>query len=196
MSARFTSDVDIDLGSRDSILQLIKHTRAAMLKTTPVRHHATGVYPTDIPYDPVHNMAAIDYAEAEERGYFKLDLLNVGIYRHVKNEAHLVELMREPDWTLLTQADFCKKLVHIGNYYDLIKDLEEPIDSIPRLAMFVALIRPGKKYLIGRSWKEISESIWLKDDAGYSFKRSHSVAYAHLIVVNMNLLVENPNIFD
>lgn len=196
MSARFTSDVDIDLGSRDALLQLIEHTRAAMLNSTPVRHHATGVYPTDIPYDPVHNMAALDYVEAEQRGYFKLDLLNVGVYRHVTSESHLAELMREPDWTLLKQPHFCKKLIHIGNYHDLIATLEEPINSIPRLAMFVALIRPGKKHLIGKSWKEISPSIWLKDSSGYSFKKSHAIAYAHLITVHMNLLVENPTLSD
>jgi DNA polymerase III alpha subunit len=69
--------------------------------------------------------------------------------------------------------------------------LPEPINSIPRLAMFLALIRPGKKHLIGKTWKEIAETIWDKTEDSYSFKKSHSLAYAHLVVVHMNLLNEN-----
>jgi DNA polymerase III alpha subunit len=32
--------------------------------------------------------------------------------------------------------------------------------------------------------------VWDKDHTGYSFKKSHAVAYAHLVVVHMNLLEE------
>lgn len=67
--------------------------------------------------------------------------------------------------------------------------MPEPIDSIPRLAMFLALIRPAKKHLIGKSWKEVAETIWDKGSDGYSFKKSHAIAYAHLVVVHMNLLM-------
>jgi calcineurin-like phosphoesterase family protein len=73
---KIDSDIDIDFGDRDKLLQLIKHTSAAMRNVKPMRKHATGVYVTDIPYDPVNNMASIDYTVAEKRGYFKLDLLN------------------------------------------------------------------------------------------------------------------------
>jgi DNA polymerase III alpha subunit len=67
--------------------------------------------------------------------------------------------------------------------------MPEPVDTIPRLAMFLALIRPAKRQLIGKSWQEVAESVWEKpvDDA-YYFKKSHAVAYAHLVVVHMNLL--------
>jgi len=58
------------------------------------------------------------------------------------------------------------------------------------LAMFLALIRPGKRHLIGSSWAEISKTIWDKGDDGYVFKKSHSLAYSHLVVVHMNLLCE------
>jgi DNA polymerase III alpha subunit len=59
--------------------------------------------------------------------------------------------------------------------------------------MFISLIRPGKKHLIGKTWREIAETIWDRDEEGYSFKRSHAVAYAQLVVVHMNLLAENPD---
>ena len=68
---KFKSDIDIDFGDREKILSVIEHTPAAMRKVSPMRKHATGVHVTEVPYDPVYDMASIDYAEAEKRGYFK-----------------------------------------------------------------------------------------------------------------------------
>ena len=131
---KFKSDIDIDFGNRDRLLDLIQHTRAAMRNVNPIRHHATGVYVTDIPYDPVYNIASIDYTEAEKRGYFKLDLLNVHVYQQVKSEEHLIELMREPDWSKLNDRAFVEKLIHLAEKYDIIYDgwgtyYEHPYDS-------------------------------------------------------------------
>jgi hypothetical protein len=188
---RINSDIDIDFGNRESLLNLIKHTPASMRNVTPVRKHASGVYVTPIPYDPIHDMASIDYTEADKRGYFKLDILNVHVYEQVKNEQHLIELMRDPDWEKLKDNTFVEKLIHLnGQFYNMQK-MPEPIDSITRLAMFLAIIRPGKKHLIGKSWKEINQTVWEKNDDGYVFKKSHSIAYAHLVVVHMNLLTES-----
>lgn len=187
---KFNSDIDIDFGDREQLLKLIPHTRAAMRNVNPIRNHATGVYVTDIPYDPVQDIASIDYAEAEKRGYLKLDLLNVHVYSKVRDESHLVELMREPDWTKLNDRVFVEKLIHLSNHYNNLQKMPEPVNSIPRLAMFLAIIRPAKKHLIGLSWADVSKSVWEKNEDGYHFKKSHSVAYAHLVVVHMNLLTE------
>lgn len=187
---RIDSDIDIDFGDREKILSLIKHVPASMRNVNPMRKHPTGVYITDIPYDPVNDMASIDYAEAEKRGYFKLDLLNVHVYNQVKNEEHLIELMREPDWSLLNNKEFVEKLIHLGNQYDTLRKMPEPVNSIPRLAMFLAVIRPAKRHLIGKTYKEINDTVWEKDHTGYSFKKSHAIAYAQLVVVHMNLLRE------
>jgi hypothetical protein len=54
--------------------------------------------------------------------------------------------------------------------------------------MFLAVIRPGKKHLIGLPWKEVAKTVWDKGTDGYIFKRSHSCAYSQLVVVHMNLL--------
>jgi len=187
---RIDSDVDIDFGSRDRLLELIKHTSAAMRNVKPIRKHATGVYVTPIPYDPVNDFASIDYTEAEKRGYFKLDLLNVHVYESVRDEHHLIELMGEPDWSKLKDKSYVEKLIHLNNQYYNIEKMPEPIDSIPRLAMFLAVIRPGKKHLIGLPWREVAKTVWDKGTDGYIFKRSHSCAYAQLVVVHMNLLCE------
>lgn len=187
---KFKSDIDIDTGDRDKILEHLVHIPAAMREVKPIRKHPTGIHITEVPYDPVNAMCSLDYKEAEDRGYFKLDILNVNVYNQVKDELHLVELMREPNWKRLKDKDFVEKLIHVGNQYDTLCQFPEPIDSIPRLAMFLAVIRPGKKHLIGKTFKEISNTVWNKTQQGYVFKKSHAVAYAQLVVVHMNLLEE------
>jgi hypothetical protein len=160
-----------------------------MRDSGPVPHN-TGVYVTDIPRDPVTGVATIDYRTAEQRGYIKLDFLNVGLYNQVKSEQHLEQLMSQvPDWNRFnTDRGFFEQLIHVNNHWDLLKSMPEPVDSIPRLAMFLSVIRPAKRHLAGRVWKEVAESVWVKpDDDSYFFKRAHAVAYAHLVVVNMNL---------
>lgn len=189
----FKSDIDIDFGNRDLILQHIKHIPASMRNVTPIRKHNTGIHVTEIPYDAINDMANIDYTEAENRGYIKLDFLNVHVYEKVKDEKHLIQLMAEPDWNLLKDAAFVEQLIHLGNQYNNLQKMPEPVDSIPRLAMFLAVIRPAKKHLIGKRWNEVAKTVWDKTDDGYSFKRSHACAYAQLVVVHMNLLTETLN---
>jgi len=193
---KFKSDIDIDFGNRDLILKHIKHIPAAMRNVTPIRKHNTGVYVTEVPYDALNDMANIDYTEAEERGYIKLDFLNVHVYEQIKSEHELIELMREPNWNLLQKRDFVEQLVHLGNHYNNLQKMPEPVNSIPRLAMFLACIRPAKKHLLGKTWSEISKTVWDKTDDGYSFKKSHSVAYAQLVVVHMNLLEKSSHSLD
>ena len=187
---RIDSDIDIDLGNRDKLLSLIKHIPASMRNVNPARKHPTGVYITDIPHDPVNDMSSLHYVDAEKRGYFKLDLLNVHVYEQVKDETHLIELMREPDWSVLKDRNTVEQLIHLGNSYDLIQRMPEPIDSIPRLAMFLAAIRPAKRHLLGKTFKEINQTVWDKDHTGYAFKKSHAISYSQLVVVHMNLLTD------
>ena len=191
---KFTSDIDIDVGDRDQALALLKYTAASIIKEGKNARHNTGVYFTDIPVDPFTGRASLDYEAAEARGYVKVDVLNVGLYKQITNEEHLEQLMQqEPAWDKLYDAEFCARLIHIGAHYDTLIRMPEAVNSIPRLAMFLAAIRPGKKHLIGLPWSEVSKTIWDKDEDTYSFKKSHAVAYAHLVVVHMNLLSENGN---
>ena len=189
-SKMIQSDIDIDFGDRDKVLSLIKHIPAAMRNANPMRKHPTGVYITDAPYDPINDMCSLDYKEAGDRGYFKLDLLNVNVYSEVKDELHLIKLMAEPNWSKLKDRSFVEKLIHLGKQYDTLCQMPEDVNSIPRLAMFLAVMRPAKKHLIGKTFKEISTTVWNNENEGYSFKKSHAIAYAQLVVVHMNLLEE------
>ena len=184
-----SADIDLDLADRDQLLKLIQATPAKQMHQGQVRRHNSGVYVTDIPYDPINNCAAIDYETAEQRGYFKIDLLNMSVYQLVKSPEHYEEMLaKEPDWSRLwTDSEWAKQLVHVGNYTDLLASMQP--DSIPRMAAFIAIIRPGKAHLQKRPWAEIFDSVWNGDDSrGFIFKHSHSVSYAALVALHMNLL--------
>ena len=188
----FNSDIDIDLADRDKVLNLLDLIPASILRDGKLTKHNTGVYATDVPTDPFLGCASLDYHTAAERGYAKLDLLNLNLYKQVRDEEHLLELMRDPLWEKLYVKSICEQLIHINNHYDTLLKMPEVVDSIPRLAMFLAVIRPAKRHLIGLSWSEVAKTIWTRpanDD--YYFKKSHAVAYAQLVVVNINLLNEN-----
>lgn len=189
---KFTSDIDIDVADRAQALSMVKHTAATIIKDGKITNHNTGVYFTDIPADPFTGRAALDYEAAEDCGYFKIDVLNVGLYTQIKSEEHLLELMQqEPAWDQLYDPDFCAKLMHIGAHYDTLIKMPEAVNSIPRLAMFLAVIRPAKRHLIGKTWKEVADSVWEKPaDDGYYFKKAHAISYAHLVAVNINLISE------
>jgi len=188
MIMKIDADIDVDMQNREQLLEVIRHVPAAMRNVSPVRKHSSGIYGMDIPYDPINQMATMDYTTAEKRGYFKLDLLNVFVYSLIKSEEHLLEMMqREPDWDRLRVRSFVIQLIHLSNHYDSIMRQPEPIDSIPRLAMFLSAIRPAKRHLLGQTWKEINEEVWEKGD-GYTFRKSHAIAYAHLVVLHMNLI--------
>jgi len=189
MTTIFSSDIDIDIADRDELLKVIKHVPAGIIRDGKLIKHNSGIYATNIPTDPYIGCSTIDYKEAEDRGYVKVDLLNVGVYKLIRDEAHLVEMMKEPNWEKLYDADFCSQLIHVSNHYSTLLKMSEPVNSIPRLAMFLALIRPGKRHLIGKPWKTIAKTIWEKpEDGEYFFKKSHSISYAQLVVVHMNLL--------
>jgi hypothetical protein len=179
-------DIDIDFADRNIILNKIQH-RVAKLDTG--KKHNTGVYVTEIPHNPFNEIATIDYKTADERGYFKLDFLNVSIYKDVRDEAHLTELMeREPLWQLLEHEDFSEKVFHLNGHSQLLKVLKP--NSVLKLAATLAIIRPAKRHLANESWETIMKEVWIKPEEGYYFKKAHAVSYATACVVHMNLLCE------
>lgn len=183
-------DIDIDFLNRSAVLDVIKHVPASL---EDGKKHNTGVYCHKIPTNPLTGNSSIDYKAADARGYFKIDFLNVSAYEGVRSEEHLRELLAaEPLWDLLEDPAVCDQLFHINGYHNLIAKLKPK--SIEELSMFLALLRPGKKHLIPVCEKEgfqsIENEIWTKTDDAYFFKKAHAVAYAHVIVVQLNLLCE------
>jgi hypothetical protein len=184
-----SADIDIDFADRSKILNLINHTSARQIVDGQVRRHNSGVYVTDIPQDPVHGCSAIDYDTAEQRGYFKLDFLNMSVYQLIENPQHYQQMLdATPPWAKLWQdSAWAGRLVHVGNYTNLLNSMRP--NSIPQMAAFISIIRPGKAHLQNKPWKDVFAGVWDGDDSkGYTFKKAHSVSYAMLVALHMNLL--------
>mgnify|MGYP006266740025 CR=1 FL=1 len=183
-------DIDIDFADRTKALEHFKTVTAAIKENGSFKKHNTGIYCTSVPYNPFTGISTIDYKEAEDRGYFKIDFLNVSVYEKVKSREHLKQLMEtEPLWDLLEQQEFADLLFHVNGHSGLMKQMKPR--TIEELAMCLSLIRPAKKHLVGKTWTEIGKTIWTKPENGeYYFKKAHAIAYAHVVVVQMNLICE------
>ena len=180
-------DIDIDVADRTQVLQLIPHIKASLI----TGDHLTGIYVTSIPVDVMTNRSTLIYDEAESRGYLKIDILNLHIYKNIKDQDHYEKLLnKSPRWELLKNKEICEQLIHIGKYHHIIRLYD--IDSIEKLAAFLAILRPAKKFLIGKDWEEIFKEVWEKPtDSSYFYKKSHAIAYATAIIIQLNLIEES-----
>jgi hypothetical protein len=183
-------DIDIDFIDREQALKLFKHTPASRLDNGKIVKHNTGVYLHEVPIDPISGLCAVPYDRADAEGYFKIDFLNVGIYKGVRDEDHLVYLMnQEPLWDLLLDDEFTNNLFHVNGHGNILRQMKP--NSIEKLAAVLAVIRPAKRSLIGKEWSAVLADVWTKPTNNeYYFKKSHAIAYAHAIVVQMNLICE------
>ena len=183
-------DVDIDFSDRKKVLDIVKHIPAVINDRTGLKKHNTGVYCHAIPYNPLTNTASIEYKQAESRGYFKIDFLNVNIYKDVRDEEHLNLLLNtEPLWDLLEQDEFTSLLFHVNGHGHILRAIKPK--NIEQLAVVLALIRPAKRHLIGQDWNVINAEVWQKPAGDeYFFKKSHAHSYAAAIVVQMNLICQ------
>ena len=187
-------DVDIDVVDREAALAELIHVPASIIRDGKIAKHNTGAYFHAMPIDPMTGLSSIGYDRAEEMGCFKIDVLNVGVYSMVQDEAHLIDLMNRPlDWSVFEDPAFVSKLFHLGNYGALTAQLKPR--SVRQIAMVLALIRPGKRHLqakcIRHGFDSIQDEIWQQAaEDGYVFKKSHSIGYAMLIYVHANLLIE------
>jgi len=111
------------------------------------------------------------------------------VYNLVTSPEHYEQLLaQEPPWERLwTDSTWASQLVHVGNYTELLKSMKP--DSIPRMAAFISIIRPGKAHLQNKPWKEVFDSVWDGDSSrGFVFKKAHAIGYAKLVALHMNLL--------
>lgn len=191
MNTNYDFDVDIDVADRSQVLQLLDYVCAGIRDDQgELRKHNTGIYLQNIPHNPLNNISEVDHKEAATQGYLKIDFLNNSIYQGVRDVAHLNQLLNtEPLWDLLTHPEVVSQLAHVSNYVSLLQQYKPA--NVEQLAMLLAVIRPAKKHLIGRSWSEIASEIWRRpENREYYYKKSHAVAYALSVVVQLNLLVE------
>lgn len=182
-------DVDIDMENRDNLLSVLKHIGGSIKRPGGMEKHNTGVYIQPIPHDPITGLSNIDHKEAEDIGYFKLDVLNNSVYKGIRTEGELDDLCNmEPMWNLFGHKEIVEQLFHISNHFDIVS--QHMPTNIEQLAMILAMIRPGKRHLVGKSWEEIESQVWVKpENDSYFFKKSHAYSYAMAIIVQLNKIV-------
>lgn len=186
-------DIDIDTSDRTALLHDVPHVCAVIHRQGEIIRHNTGVYFHAVPVNPFNHHCSVTYTQAEDLGCYKIDVLNNSIYDQVQDENHLQQLMRTPPmWELLQHAEVVSQLAHINNHYDLVHKLKP--QHVTELACVLALIRPGKRYLVRKceqsGFGAIQPEIWQQDSNGYTFKKSHAISLSWTIVIQLNLLIE------
>ncbi len=187
---RVDADIDIDVPNRDAALaSLGKYVNASQINGDVIKKHNVGVYLQDIPAYLDTNLSSLDYRQAPEYGFFKIDILTNTVYDSISSEEELDVLIdHEPDWSLLLDENIVGKLAQIHHYPQMLKKWKPT--SIDELAMFIAMIRPSKAYLMNKNnWSEVVGEIWtVPGDKSPYFKKSHAIAYAVSIAVQLNLI--------
>lgn len=188
------ADIDIDLPTSfkpESIFPTWSKASIYDANNQSVKPHPCGVYPQKMAKDPISRLAAIPYNIAEELGYIKLDFLHLAIYDKFSSRQEIVELLElEPDWTLMMAPSVVSKLFQLANHFETVSKIKPK--STEELADVIALIRPGKKSLIGLYLKDRESCrrlLYAKGDSEeFSFKKSHAISYALVIQLQLHLI--------
>jgi DNA polymerase III alpha subunit len=186
-----SADVDIDFPSDFNPIKIFPELiRASQSKKGNLTPHQCGFYFQNIVKDILTDLACIDYEIAEEIGYQKIDFLHLGVYDHFTSRAEIEELINvEPDWNLLLIPSKVEKLFHLAKHYDVLEKIKPK--SIDDVADALALIRPGKRELLDfylENKQECRKILYSKTKTGYSFKKSHGIAYALIIVLQLHMI--------
>lgn len=185
-------DVDIDLKTdfkpEDYFPEAVL---AAMVQDGEYRRHQAGAYFQNIAKDPITGLAAIPYKEAEEIGYFKIDFLHLSILDSFESKEEIRALLKvEPEWVLLKSHVVVSKLFQLHRHYDVVQEIAPT--SVQDLADCIAIIRPGKRYLLPYYLKDrvaVRKQLYQKPKDGKAyFKKSHAIAYALTIVLQLHLI--------
>jgi len=185
-------DVDIDLKTDFNPLDHFPEAiRASRIQDGEIKPHPAGVYFQRIAQDKVTGLAAIPFNEAEDEGYFKVDLLHLSFLDNFKNKDEIRTLLkREPDWCLMQSPSVVSKLFQLHKHYDVVKAIRP--ESVLSLADCIAIIRPAKRWLLPRYLENpegLRNALYAKpkNDKPY-FKKPHAISYALTIVLQLHLI--------
>jgi DNA polymerase III alpha subunit len=187
-------DVDIDVPPSFNPKDVFPSwTRASVLKDGQLTPHPCGVYPQAMAQDPFTSLAAIPYEEAEDLGFLKVDFLHINVYALFKTRQEIDDLLKvEPDWDLLQLPSVHPKLFQLSKHGELLSKVKP--SNLEELADCMALIRPGKKTLVGlylKGREAARRVLYAKDDNGYSFKKSHALAYGLVVWLQLHLIAQS-----
>ncbi len=185
-------DVDIDLKPDFNPLDHFPEAiRASRIQDGQIRPHPAGVYFQKIAVDRISGLAAIPFEEAEDEGYFKIDLLHLSFLDNFQSKEEMrILLKKEPDWCLLQSPSVVSKLFQLHKHYDVVKAVRP--ESVLSLADCIAIIRPAKRFLLPRYLENpegLRGALYAKPRNGKPyFKKPHAISYALTIVLQLHLI--------
>jgi hypothetical protein len=185
-------DIDIDLKTLFNPINIFTNAvPASMVKNDELVKHPCGHYLQNMPVDVVTGLAAIPYNKAESEGYFKIDFLHLSLLDNFSSKREMRELLKLPTpWDLLLDEGVVVKLFQLSKHHNLIQQVQPK--SVDDLADCVALIRPNKRQLLTEYLGNRSKNrhlLYRQDsDTKSSFKRSHAIAYALTIILQLHLV--------
>jgi hypothetical protein len=182
-------DIDIDVTSAFKPEKYFNIVKASIVEKEELEQHIVGVYFQNMPKDPITGLAAIPYTEAEDEGFTKIDMIHLTLLNHFKSKDEMLKLMEcEPKWDLLEDREFVSKLFHLSKQFEIVYKIKPR--SVIELADVLCLIRPNKRLLVDKYTKNkeiVRKELYTKRDNS-DLRKSHAVAYALLIVLQMNLI--------
>jgi hypothetical protein len=184
------ADIDIDTTS-DFIPKNVFSdcVYASRVMNGELLKHPVGVHFQNIPVDPVTKLSAIPYDHISEHGYFKIDMLHISVLDSFTSKQDIKKLLKkEPNWNILLDSNHTHKLFQLNKHYELLKKVKPT--SIMELADCIALIRPGKMILLNKyiANKSFIRPILYQKQSSSDYKKSHAVAYAHIVVLQLHLI--------
>lgn len=186
-------DIDIDC-SKSLIPEKIfpGWVRASTVEKDVLRQHVVGGYFQKIPKDKVTGISAIPYKTAESLGYMKIDFLHLTLLDKFNSKREVRETIKiAPNWSLLEDREIVSKLFHISKHYDLVSTIRPK--SVETLADVLMLIRPSKIHLQDKyinNPNSVKKALY-KKEIDSDLRRSHAIAYALNIVLQLNSIGKN-----
>lgn len=185
MSIRRDFDVDIDVKSSFNREKIGTRAMVYNRDSEKILPHPSGVYIEEVPVDPITGLCSFDYKYGAEHGFMKIDLLSNSVYDKFKTKDDILyAAYHDVDWREFERKETVEQLPHIANHFDIVEQVGPK--SIEELADILALIRPGKRYLLDeyvQNKKSAQRKLYRRprEDLNY-FKKSHAISYAVMIV--------------
>lgn len=182
-------DIDIDIKPVGNLTDKLFGTRASLVEQGELKQHLVGWYFQNIPVDHMTGLSAIPYDKAEQLDFKKIDILNLNLLKVFESRDELKAILRiTPNWGMLADESIVSRLFHIKNHYDIVVRCKPK--SIEDLADILALIRPSKKDLLDKYLKDKTavRSLLYVKHLDSDLRKSHAIAYAMNIVIQMNLI--------
>lgn len=185
-------DLEISKSGKKSLSELMSDCLPASVlreRDGTLVQHGKGYYRFDGSVAAVGGLCAVPYAEAEELGMFKMDLTTQGVCDFVGSSERLRDMLAyiedgRFDWDCLLNPERYdgskRKIYQLSNHMELMMEIRP--DSIERLAMACALVRPNKGQLreAAMAGERIGEEIWIVE-GGSDLKKPHALSLAMMI---------------